>query len=47
MRRSLGSEVRVTKKVWRKPEVKSIVAGSAENKRAGAADAGPGTHVNS
>jgi len=37
----------MSKKVWRKPEVKSIVAGSAENKRTGNRDAGPGTHVNS
>jgi hypothetical protein len=37
----------VAKKEWRKPEVKSIVAGSAENKKSGTADAGPGTHVNS
>jgi hypothetical protein len=37
----------VTRKKWQRPEVKRIVAGAAENKAKGAADAGPGTHVNS
>jgi len=32
----------VTKKVWRKPEVKSIVAGSAETGSLSKNDGGPG-----
>jgi len=34
----LGGDCPVTKRVWRKPEVKSIAAGSAENGAAGAGD---------
>jgi hypothetical protein len=33
----------MTKKVWRKPEVKTIAAGSAENGGPGAGDAQSGT----
>jgi hypothetical protein len=32
-------ETPVTKKVWRKPEVKNIAAGAAENGAAGGGDA--------
>jgi hypothetical protein len=36
----------VAKKVWRKPEVKSIVAGSAEANTGAVDDGDPGTALN-
>ena len=36
-----------SKKQWRKPEVKSIVAGAAENKVNAGPDGAPGTHSTS
>lgn len=46
---SLLMETVVTesKKQWRKPEVKSIVAGAAENKVNAGPDGAPGTHSTS
>ena len=46
---SLYMETVVTefKKQWRKPEVKRIVAGAAENKVSAGPDGAPGTHSTS
>jgi hypothetical protein len=45
----LGGGRQVSKKEWRKPEVKSISAGSAENKNKNASDGGsaPNNHATS